>query len=154
MARRAAADADVGPSERPAKARRTPARRTPVPAPEAGNTAELLQAALALSALADLLGEGDDLRTVTLVARDVANLARALGASSQEMSSVWRAVAELHCGAPAGATLGQHLQAVKAAVKEDSARSRKIVLTSAKAKYRLSDAEVKSLPILASRPNP
>lgn len=92
----------------------------------------------------DLIVEQDNVRSATLVARDVASLARALCASSDDLSELWRLFAE-GCSRRIGSssTTAQVMLAVQAAVLHDPARTRKVCQSSAKSDYRLTDKELK-----------
>ena len=134
----------------------------------------------------------DGLRTPTLLARDAANLAAALCASTQQMDGAWRVIAArgaggegfagttaegewkwvwrgwvvaqhrgkrgrvccrhsmplcaahrlFECIQPIPLTLPAALEAAKAAVKGDPARSQRCTTTTAKQDYRLSDKDL------------
>ena len=113
-----------------------------------GAARQLFLDVLSVPDFAEQLVTADALRHVVLVARDVANLAISLGVPAASMAPIWEACAAASCGAGASVT------ALKAAAAAHPSRDVKIPLTQAKLDYRLTDGEVKALPLLETRRNP
>ncbi|KAL4420781.1 hypothetical protein ABPG75_010437 [Micractinium tetrahymenae] len=125
----------------------------PLPA-EPRSRGDMLSLLFACPALIDALLEPDGLRTITLVARDAASLAAALGARTPDMAVLWHQLARrCNPGLVVDATTEQALEVVCCAVKADPVRREGINKTSANREYRLTEKELSGLSY-TSHPNP
>ncbi|PRW58438.1 hypothetical protein C2E21_2819 [Chlorella sorokiniana] len=133
----------------PRQARRQP-RFVPPPPKEPRSGSDMLGLLFACPALIDALLEPDGLRPVTLVARDAAHLAAALGASTADMSDLWcqlaRRVDPRLAASGAAVALPQALEVVQRAVRADPARHQRLRTTDAEKEYRVTRGELKGLP--------
>ncbi|PRW58115.1 hypothetical protein C2E21_2814 [Chlorella sorokiniana] len=119
----------------PARQARRQPRFVPPPPKEPRSGSDMLGLLFACPALIDALLEPDGLRPVTLVARDAAHLAAALGARTADMSDLWcqlaRRVDPRLASGGAAMTLPQALQVVQRAVRADPARHQRLRTTDA-----------------------
>ncbi|PRW60391.1 Rho GTPase-activating [Chlorella sorokiniana] len=129
-------------------------QEAPPPPAQPLSSADFVGALHACPTLIDMILQADGLRTPTLLARDAANLAVALCATSEQMDGAWRTLAARAAGAEGFAgTTEEALAAAQAAVKGDPARSQRCTTTTAKQDYRLSDKDLGGLEYV-TRDNP
>ncbi|PSC73963.1 OPI10-like protein isoform B [Micractinium conductrix] len=144
------------PAKRPRAAAAAAAVEVYVPAPpaEPRPRSDMLSLLFACPALIDALLEADGLRTISLVARDAANLAAALGVSGAEAAPLWRQMAR-RCepGLGADANAEQVRAAILRGIRGDIARKEVVNKSTAQGEFRLTQKELGGLPY-TTRPNP
>ncbi|PSC74321.1 hypothetical protein C2E20_2762 [Micractinium conductrix] len=142
-------------ARRPAKRRRTAAAAKPyVPAPpaEPRSRGDMLSLLFACPALIDALLEADGLRTISLVARDAANLAAALGARGAEAAPLWRQMAcRCQPDLSADANAEQERAAILRGIRGDIARKEVVNKSTAQGEFRLTQKELGALPFTTRR---
>ncbi|PRW57826.1 hypothetical protein C2E21_3531 [Chlorella sorokiniana] len=125
-----------------------PSLKPYVPAPPAQPVprSDFLATMHACPRLMEMFLEKDDgLRSVTLVARDAANLCTALCARGADAAELWRTLAYTAVDGQrysAVTPVQEALAAVKAAVKADPARWQRITKTAAMKEFRLTDKDL------------
>ncbi|PSC73995.1 hypothetical protein C2E20_2765 [Micractinium conductrix] len=146
-------------ARRPAKRPRAAAAAAvevyvPAPPAEPRPRGDMLSLLFACPALIDALLEADGLRTISLVARDAANLAVALGVSGAEAAPLWRQMAR-RCepGLGADANAEQVRAAILRGIRGDIARKEVVNKSTAQGEFRLTQKELGALPF-TTRPNP
>ncbi|PRW60209.1 hypothetical protein C2E21_0749 [Chlorella sorokiniana] len=140
-------------ARQPRKQRQQQQEALPPPA-QPLSSADFVGALHACPTLIDMILQADGLRTPTLLARDAANLAVALCATSEQMDGAWRTLAARAAGAEGFAgTTEEAMAAAQAAVKADPARRQRCTTTTAKQDYRLSDKDLEGLEYV-TRDNP
>ncbi|KAL4420792.1 hypothetical protein ABPG75_010448 [Micractinium tetrahymenae] len=126
----------------------------PAPPAEPRSRGDMLSLLFACPALIDALLEPDGLRTITLVARDAASLAAALGARTPEMAQLWHQLAR-RCD-PAFSVAGsteEALEVAQRAIRADPAHRERLNKSAAQRDYRLSQKDLSGMEF-TTRPNP